>query len=37
MSETNDISTVELVLGTCTLALVVGAIVLFCYFATALN
>ncbi len=31
------ISTRALVLGTCTLALVVGAIVLFCYFATALN
>ena len=37
MSETNDISTVELVLGTCTLALVFGAIVLWCYFCTALN
>ncbi len=31
------ISTVELVLDTVILALVVGALVLWCYFCTALN
>ncbi len=31
------IATVELILGACTLALVVGAIVLWCSFCTALN